>query len=73
VTGKRCYRQAFAQGVENAQRSAVIGDGDAWISGIAQEHFPRALRILDLWHLEHNLFKASGSVPFEESITCESI
>lgn len=73
MLGKLCYRQAFARGIESAERSAVIGDGATWISSIASEHFPKALRILDLWHLDHNLFRAFGSVPVDESMICDRV
>jgi hypothetical protein len=65
VLGKLCYKEAFALGVERAGRQAVIGDGASWINSVAQEHFPAARRILDLWHLEKRLSEALASVVAE--------
>jgi hypothetical protein len=66
VLGQLCYKEAFGLGVEHATRQAVIGDGASWINSIAQEHFPTARRILDLWHLEKRLAEALASVLAEE-------
>ena len=61
VIGKLCYKEAARQGVEGARKKAVLGDGAVWISQVAQEHFPHAKRILDLWHLEKRLSEALRS------------
>ena len=46
--GRLIYAQARRQGIDHAAKQSVIGDGARWISTIAEEHFPYALRILDL-------------------------
>lgn len=58
LLGKLCYADAFKLGVEEAERQAVLGDGAAWISSVQEEHFPKALRILDFRHLNRRLWEA---------------
>lgn len=57
VAGRLVYAKARRAGVEYALRKSVIGDEARWISSIADEHFPDARRILDLWHLKHRVYK----------------
>ena len=56
--GRLIYAQARRQGIDHATKQSVIGDGARWISTIAEEHFPYALRILDLWHIEHRVWRS---------------
>ena len=56
--GRLIYAQARRQGIDHAAKQSVIGDGTRWISTIAEEHFPYALRILDLWHIEHRVWRS---------------
>lgn len=68
VAGRLIYAEARRAGVECASRKSVIGDGARWISSIADEHFPDALRILDLWHLKRRVYKTVyGCVPCEDA------
>ena len=65
--GRQVYAQARMRGIDHAPKQSVIGDGARWISTIAEHHFPYAIRILDLWHLEHPVWKALRvSVPSDE-------
>ena len=50
--GKLVYAQASKRGVERIGRLRLLGDGARWIDTVGDEHFARAKRILDLWHLE---------------------
>ena len=68
VAGRLTYAEARRHGVEYALRKSVIGDGARWISSIADEHFPDARRILDLWHLNRRIYKTVyACVPCEDA------
>jgi len=52
--GKRIYAELYLRGLARAKRIVVLGDGALWIWGLAEEHFPGAIEILDSFHaLEH--------------------
>ncbi len=55
LLGKLVYAQASKLGVERVGRLRLLGDGAKWIDTVGDEHFGRAKRILDLWHLERQL------------------
>jgi len=40
----------------------VIGDGAIWIWNIADEHFPTATQIVDLYHARQHLWELSGKL-----------
>ena len=48
--GPRIYAEASRRGLNRADQVVVLGDGAAWIRGIAEEHFPNAIQIVDLFH-----------------------
>ena len=59
--GWRLYKEAKRRGMDRAREVAVLGDGALWIWNIADEHFPGARKIVDLYHArEHygNVAKA---------------
>ena len=39
-----------------AQKKVVIGDGAEWIWNLAQQHFPAAIQIVDLFHARQHLW-----------------
>jgi hypothetical protein len=49
--GKELYLEADAQGLEQAQRVILLGDGANWIRTLHQEHFYDATYVLDWFHL----------------------
>jgi hypothetical protein len=51
----RVEREAKRRGFDRAIRQAVLGDGAPWIWNIADEHFPDAVQILDLFHAKQHL------------------
>jgi hypothetical protein len=53
--GRRIYSEAVGRGLDQAQRVVVLGDGAAWIWKIAEEHFPAAIQIVDLYHARQHL------------------
>lgn len=48
--GERVYAEAVRRGLNRAQKVVLLGDGAVWIRGIAEEHFPNAIQIVDLFH-----------------------
>ena len=54
--GKRLYREAWDRGWSLATKKVVIGDGAEWIWNIADEHFPGAIQIVDLFHARQHLW-----------------
>ena len=52
--GQRVYAEARRRGLEEAGKLFVVADGGVWIWNLAQEHFPQAQGVLDLYHaIEH--------------------
>jgi hypothetical protein len=54
--GKRLYVEAWKRGWSRAQKKAVLGDGAEWIWNIANQHFPGAIQIVDLYHARQHLW-----------------
>jgi hypothetical protein len=53
--GYRIYTEAWRRGWEWATTKIVIGDGAVWIWNLADEHFPGAVQIVDLYHARQHL------------------
>lgn len=53
---KRIYLQAWNRGWSRAETKVVIGDGAEWIWNIAQQQFPGATQIVDLFHARQHLW-----------------
>jgi Uncharacterised protein family (UPF0236) len=54
--GKRIYLEAWKRGWNRAEKKVVIGDGAEWIWNIADQHFPGAIQIVDLYHARQHLW-----------------
>ena len=54
--GRRLYMEATNRGVGLANQIVVIGDGAKWIWTLADEHFPGAVQIVDLYHARSHLW-----------------
>jgi hypothetical protein len=54
--GPRLALEAQRRGLEGAARIAVLGDGAAWIWGLAAEHFPTAVHIVDWFHASERVW-----------------
>lgn len=54
--GKRLYVEAWNRGWNRAETKVVIGDGAEWIWNIADQHFPGAIQIVDLFHARQHLW-----------------
>jgi hypothetical protein len=55
LLGGRIYAEAVRRGLSRAQEVTILGDGAKWIWGIADEHFPGATQIVDLYHAREHL------------------
>ena len=54
--GPRIYLEAWNRGWERAAKKVVIGDGAEWIWNIADDHFPGAIQIVDIFHARQHLW-----------------
>ena len=54
--GKRMYVEAGKRGWSRARKKVVLGDGAAWIWNLAQQQFPGAIQIVDLYHARQHLW-----------------
>lgn len=59
---QRVLREASRRRFTQAQRTVVLGDGAPWIWKIAQELFPRALQIVDRFHVKQTLSTVAKAV-----------
>jgi len=55
--GKRIYLEAWKRGWARALKKVVMGDGAEWIWNLADQHFPGALQIVDLYHARQHLWE----------------
>ena len=60
--GLRIYLEAVRRGLEHAQIVIVLGDGAPWIWKIAEEHFPEAIQIVDLYHARQHVAELAKSI-----------
>jgi hypothetical protein len=54
--GYRIYTEAWRRGWEWATTKIVIGGGAVWIWNLADQHFPGAVQIVDLYHARQHLW-----------------
>ncbi len=47
---------ALRNGYGDYKETVIISDGAAWIANMAEEMFPDAQHILDLFHLKKNVY-----------------
>ena len=59
---QRVDRQARRRGFYQAQRRAVLGDGAPWIWNVAEELFPGAIQIVDLFHAKGHLWEVAKAI-----------
>jgi hypothetical protein len=57
--GLRLHTEAWRRGWSRAQTKVVIGDGAVWIWNLADQHFPSAIQIVDLYHARQHLWDLS--------------
>lgn len=54
--GKRIFAEAMTRGLHQAERVVFIADGARWTWNIADEHFPDAIQVVDLYHAREHLW-----------------
>jgi hypothetical protein len=54
--GKQIYVEAWKRGWSRAEKKVVMGDGAEWIWNLAEQHFPGAVQIVDLYHARQHLW-----------------
>lgn len=59
---KRVEREARRRGFDRAPRQVVLGDGALWIWNLADELFPRATQIVDLFHAKEHLSEVARAI-----------
>ncbi len=65
---KHLYCCAVRNGYGKYKETVLISDGAAWIANMAEEIFPDAQHILDLYHLKENVYGfAKNKFNFDES------
>jgi hypothetical protein len=69
--GNRIYAEAVRRGMTRAQKVIILGDGAKWIWGIAEEHFPGAVQIVDLYHAREHLAKVAKLVHGATNEKCQ--
>jgi hypothetical protein len=60
--GPRIYREAWDRGWDKAKTKVVLGDGAPWIWNIAEEYFPGAVQIVDLYHAREHLWELAAKL-----------
>jgi hypothetical protein len=55
--GKRLYLEAWKRGWSRAAKKVLMGDGAEWIWNLAEQHFPGAVQIVDLYHARQHLWE----------------
>ena len=59
---QRMRREAQRRGLLLAPRRVIVGDGANWIWRIADEEYPGAIQIIDLWHAQEHLWTVSKAL-----------
>jgi hypothetical protein len=59
---QRVVREATRRGFDQAGRQVVLGDGALWIWNLADEHFPNAIQIVDLYHAKGHLWDVAKAI-----------
>jgi hypothetical protein len=60
--GRRLYTEAWERGWDRARKKVVLGDGAEWIWNIADQHFPGAIQIVDIWHARQHIWEIAGKL-----------
>jgi transposase len=59
---QRVLREAKPCRFTEAQRTVVLGSGAPWIRKIAQELFPRAIQVVDCFHVKQHLSDVAKAI-----------
>jgi len=70
--GYRIYSEAWRRGWEWAKLKVVMGDGAVWIWNLANQHFPGAIQIVDLYHARQHLWEIAALLHPQDSAAKKS-
>jgi hypothetical protein len=56
--------EGIRRGADHVRQFTILGDGAAWIWGIASSKFPEATQIVDLFHAREHLHELARSLEF---------
>ena len=59
---QRAHREGQRRGFDQARRRVVLGDGALWIWNLADEQFPGAIQIVDLYHAKGYLWDVAKAI-----------
>ena len=59
---QRVLRETQRRGFDQARRRVILGDGAPWIWNLADELFPDAIQIVDIFHAKGYLFEAARAI-----------
>ena len=65
--GRLLYSEAVKRSVDYAGRVVIIGDGAKWIWNLANDYFPYATQIIDLYHAKEHIFNLLKAIIFDET------
>jgi hypothetical protein len=60
--GLRLYTEAWRRGWSRARQKVVLGDGAVWIWNLADQHFPGAIQIVDLYHARQHVWELAAKL-----------
>jgi hypothetical protein len=60
--GRFLYALAQRCGLDRAVEVVILGDGARWIRRLAEEHFPTAVHIVDLYHAREHVWNVANAV-----------
>ena len=66
--GFRIYTEAYRRGWQWATIRVVLGDGAVWIWNLADDHFPGAIQIVDLYHARQHLWKIAALLHPQDAV-----
>ena len=59
---RRIRRETTRRGFATTPRHVILGDGAPWIWNFADEHFPDAVQIVDVFHAKGHLFEVAKAL-----------
>lgn len=59
---QRVLRETQRRGFDQARRRVILGDGAPWIWHLADECFPDAIQVVDIFHAKGYLFEAARAL-----------
>jgi len=62
--GNLVKAEGIRRGADHVRQLTILGDGAAWIWGIATDKFPEATQIVDLYHAREHLHSLTRSLEF---------